>query len=103
MHVIKNISELKKELSSFRQSGANLGFVPTMGALHKGHLSLMKECVASNDISVASIYVNPTQFNDKNDLQKYPRDLNNDCEMLREMGCYFNALMISDRFFTDRV
>jgi pantoate--beta-alanine ligase len=87
MHVIKTISELKKELSSFRQSGANIGFVPTMGALHKGHLSLMKACVVTNDISVASIYINPTQFNDKNDLQNYPRDLDHDCEMLRETGC----------------
>lgn len=76
-------------MAPYREKGAILGFVPTMGALHAGHLSLMQKCVSSDDVSIASIYVNPTQFNDKNDLQRYPRNLDHDCEMLREEGCSF--------------
>lgn len=89
MHIIKNISDLKKALLPFREKGASIGFVPTMGALHKGHLSLIQECISTDDISVASIYVNPTQFNDREDLQRYPRDLGRDCETLRKEHCDF--------------
>ena len=89
MHIFKHISDLKKALLPFREKGAHIGFVPTMGALHKGHLSLIHECVSTDDVSVASIYVNPTQFNNREDLQRYPRDLGRDCEMLRNAHCDF--------------
>jgi pantoate--beta-alanine ligase len=87
MQIIYQISVLKESLQPFRKMGSSIGFVPTMGALHEGHLSLMRACVKSNDCAVASIYVNPTQFNDKNDLRNYPRNPERDCEMLRQAGC----------------
>ena len=73
MKVIHTISELKGELDNFRSLGKSIGLVPTMGALHKGHASLVERAVAENDVVVVSIFVNPTQFNDKNDLKNNPR------------------------------
>ncbi|MBR5848496.1 MAG: pantoate--beta-alanine ligase, partial [Bacteroidaceae bacterium] len=72
MKVISTISELQQELSAQRKAGKSVGFVPTMGALHQGHASLVKRSVAENDVTVVSVFVNPTQFNDKNDLKNYP-------------------------------
>ena len=69
MKVISTISELQQELSAQREAGKGIGFVPTMGALHQGHASLVKRSVAENDVTVVSVFVNPTQFNDKNDLK----------------------------------
>ncbi len=66
-----------------------MGLVPTMGALHRGHASLVKRSVEENDVTVVSVFVNPTQFNDKNDLLKYPRTLEADCALLREEGATF--------------
>ncbi|MBR5277353.1 MAG: pantoate--beta-alanine ligase [Bacteroidaceae bacterium] len=86
MKVIRTISELKQELSACRNAGQSIGFVPTMGALHQGHASLVRRAVAENDIAVVSVFVNPTQFNDKNDLKNYPRDLQADCELLESIG-----------------
>ena len=86
MKVIRTISELKQELSACRNAGQSIGFVPTMGALHQGHASLVRRAVAENDIAVVSVFVNPTQFNDKNDLKNYPRDLQADCELLESTG-----------------
>lgn len=71
-----------------RRSGARVGLVPTMGALHEGHASLVKRCVAENDVCVVSVFVNPTQFNDKNDLASYPRDLEADCRLLESIGAH---------------
>ncbi len=87
MKVVNTIRELEEILVTERQKGAQTGFVPTMGALHEGHLSLVEQCVAENDLCVVSIFVNPTQFNDKNDLATYPRALEEDCRMLEEKGC----------------
>ena len=72
-----------------RAQGKTVGLVPTMGALHAGHASLIKRSVAENDATVVSIFVNPTQFNDKNDLAKYPRTLEADCRLLEQCGATF--------------
>jgi pantoate--beta-alanine ligase len=86
MKVIRTISELKEELSTLRNDGKSIGFVPTMGALHQGHASLVKRSVEENDVTAVSVFVNPTQFNDKNDLKNYPRNLQADCELLQSIG-----------------
>ncbi|WP_369489058.1 pantoate--beta-alanine ligase [Tenuifilum osseticum] len=84
--VVDKISDLKTMLQGFRSEGKSIGFVPTMGALHKGHVSLVERSVAENDITVVSIFVNPTQFNDKNDLKNYPRMPEKDIAMLEAAG-----------------
>ena len=86
MKVIRTISELKQELSTLRNDGKRIGFVPTMGALHQGHASLVKRSVKENNVTAVSVFVNPTQFNDKNDLKNYPRNLQADCELLQSIG-----------------
>ncbi len=87
MKIIKQIKELEAEIESLKSAGKTIGFVPTMGALHEGHKSLITRCVAENDCCVVSVFVNPTQFNNPEDLKKYPRDLNKDAQMLENAGC----------------
>jgi pantoate--beta-alanine ligase len=87
MEIIQTIDKLKSFLSEERKQGKTIGFVPTMGALHNGHLSLVRQCRKENDVCVVSIFVNPTQFNDRNDLKTYPRTLEKDCEMLKPLAC----------------
>jgi pantoate--beta-alanine ligase len=86
MDIVNNIAKLQGLLKPHRQEGS-IGFVPTMGALHEGHLSLVREAVKNNSVTVVSIYVNPTQFNDKSDLDRYPRDLQRDIKLLKKTGC----------------
>lgn len=89
MKIVKGINELKGYLVDSKRNGKRIGLVPTMGALHKGHLSLVERCVRENDICVVSVFVNPTQFNDKHDLETYPRTLEADCALLESAGCDF--------------
>lgn len=87
MKIVSSIKDLKNFLALEREKGKKVGLVPTMGALHAGHISLVKRCVAENDICVVSDFVNPTQFNDKHDLETYPRTLEADCALLEPVGC----------------
>jgi pantoate--beta-alanine ligase len=87
MKIISNKLDLSNELNQLRLLGKSIGFVPTMGALHEGHLSLVKYSNNQNDVTVVSIFVNPTQFNDKNDYQRYPRILDNDIKKLQTVTC----------------
>ena len=86
MKVFEKIVDLQNALFDDRKAGKNVGLVPTMGALHEGHASLVRRSVKENDITVVSVFVNPTQFNDKNDLKNYPRDLEADCRLLESCG-----------------
>ena len=84
MQVIDNILNLQDFLSGERAKGKTIGLVPTMGALHEGHASLVRRSVSENDITVVSIFLNPTQFNDPKDLERYPRTLESDCAILEK-------------------
>ncbi len=86
MLVVDTIGQLRGELNSFRTKGKTVGFVPTMGYLHEGHLSLVQSARASNDVVVASVFVNPTQFGPNEDLASYPRDTERDLSLLRDAG-----------------
>lgn len=86
MKLINTIKELQALLDGCRAEGKRIGFVPTMGALHNGHASLVERSVRDNDVTVVSVFVNPTQFNDKNDLKNYPRTLDADCALLERVG-----------------
>ena len=86
MKVFKKIVDLQNALFDERKQGKNIGLVPTMGALHEGHASLVRRSVSENEVTVVSVFVNPTQFNDKNDLKNYPRDLEADCRLLEACG-----------------
>lgn len=87
MQVFFEIKTLQTYLQNQRKSGKTIGFVPTMGALHQGHLSLIETAKNQNDVVVCSIFVNPTQFNNPHDLAVYPRTLEADCKMLEEVAC----------------
>jgi len=87
MKIIKTKKELQSEIEQLKSSGKSIGFVPTMGALHAGHIMLVNSCVSENDYCVVSIFVNPTQFNNPADLEKYPRNLELDTELLQKAGC----------------
>ena len=97
MKVIQKIVELQNELFSYRKNNKTIGLVPTMGALHAGHASLVKQSVKENDVTVVSVFLNPTQFNDKGDLERYPRTLEADCQLLEACGAdYVFAPTVED-------
>ncbi|MCB9045514.1 MAG: pantoate--beta-alanine ligase [Chitinophagales bacterium] len=87
MVIFKKAEDINAYLLNIRQKGASLGFIPTMGALHKGHISLVEQAHKNGDITVVSIFVNPTQFNDKNDFDNYPSAITEDKMLLEAAGC----------------
>lgn len=86
MKIFHNKLELIEHLNQLRKLGLSIGFVPTMGALHKGHLSLLKKSSSNNKVSVVSIFINPTQFNSSSDLSTYPNNLKEDCSLLKSIS-----------------
>lgn len=87
MTIIKKISDLQNFLGLYRKDGQKIGFAPTMGALHPGHISLITESKKNNGLTVSSIFINPVQFNDPKDYEKYPITLENDILLLEKAGC----------------
>ena len=86
MITLYTIKDLQKAVSISKNEEKTIGFVPTMGALHQGHISLVKKCCEQNDVCIVSIFVNPTQFNNPTDLEKYPRTIEEDTKILKEAG-----------------
>jgi pantoate--beta-alanine ligase len=87
MNIFTKTKEIEEYLLQLRRAGKTTGFVATMGALHQGHLSLIQQAQRSNDVVICSIFVNPTQFNDPADLEKYPRPIADDIQKLEQAGC----------------
>ena len=99
MIVFKHIQPLQIHLAKLKEQGLTIGFVPTMGALHKGHLSIIQQSLKANDITVCSIFVNPTQFNDKADFEKYPITIESDIKQLVSTGCSILFLPSADEIY----
>lgn len=99
MKLVKTALELEQLLSQERK-GKSVGFLPTMGALHEGHLTLARRVVKENDIAVCSVFVNPTQFNNKTDLETYPRNVEADAKVLEAAGVDFVFAPDADEFYT---
>jgi pantoate--beta-alanine ligase len=85
--IFQKVTELKKYLLSEKTAGKSIGFVPTMGALHEGHIAIIHKSKQKNDITISSIFVNPTQFNNQEDFNKYPSTIGKDIEMLEAQNC----------------
>ncbi len=88
MEIIRTVAQLRKAVETAKLNQKKIGLVPTMGALHEGHMSLVQSACADNDVVIVSVFVNPTQFNNANDLQTYPRTEEADCEKLRQAGVH---------------
>lgn len=100
MIIISTVKELVAKASALRNEGKSIGLVPTMGALHNGHLSLIQRARKENDVVFVSIFVNPVQFNNPEDLRKYPRTLENDVELIGDMADYVFAPSVEEVFPT---
>ena len=100
MQIINTKAELQQAVAALKRQGKTIGLVPTMGALHEGHASLIRRCVSENEVSFVSVFVNPTQFNNKEDLLKYPRDLMRDAELLSTIGADFVFAPTPEEMYT---
>ncbi len=87
MEILKNIESLTKVITDVKRKNQLIGFVPTMGSLHEGHISLLERSIAENDFTICSIYVNPTQFNHADDFSSYPRQEMRDIKLLKRINC----------------
>lgn len=103
MIIIKNFKDLNSQLSTMRFSRKTIGFIPTMGALHSGHASLIKKSKESSDVTVCSIFVNPLQFNNPEDFDKYPITIEKDISVLNEMQCDILFLPTEEEIYPDDV
>lgn len=99
MKVIKKIDEMRREVSGIKSGGMSIGFVPTMGYLHEGHLSLVRESIRKADVTVVSVFVNPAQFGPTEDFNEYPRDLNRDSEVLEREGVDYLFVPEADEIY----
>ena len=100
MQIITNKQDLQLQVEACKRQGKTIGLVPTMGALHQGHASLVRRAVAENDVCFVSVFVNPTQFNNKEDLAKYPRNIERDAELLRNLGVQFVFAPTPEEMYT---
>lgn len=103
MHLFKRNEDLHFFLGQFRKIAHRIGFVPTMGALHQGHLSLVQKALEENDLVICSIFVNPTQFDDRQDLATYPRPIEEDFEKLEKIGCQVLYLPDAEQVYPEGI
>jgi len=101
MKTINTIIQLKSIVTQVKSTNKTIGFVPTMGALHAGHISLIKQCAAENDVCIISIFVNPTQFNNQTDLERYPRNIGKDTELVSKYGCDYVFTPKSEEMYSN--
>ncbi len=102
MEIIRKVKRLDEVLDTARKSGKSVGLVPTMGALHAGHLSLVRRARAENDIVVVSVFVNPTQFNNPDDLRTYPRTEEADCRLLESAGVDYALVPAVEEMYPEK-
>lgn len=102
MQIIKTKKALCEQVEACKRLDKTIGFVPTMGALHDGHASLVRKSVEENKVTIVSVFVNPTQFNNKEDLEKYPRDLNRDADLLASLGVDFVFAPTAEEMYSEQ-
>lgn len=100
MQIITTKQEILQQVKACKRQHKTIGLVPTMGALHQGHASLVQRAVAENDVVFVSVFVNPTQFNNKEDLEKYPRNLERDAKLLESIGAHFVFAPTPEEMYT---